>query len=246
MKGNNMKVKEKINMDIEGLVENGPINIVAFGDSVTHGAHAGWFDYETVYWNRLKKKLNSFRDSIPVNVINAGVGGYSAKTSLPRLHRDVISHNPDLVIVCFGLNDVYSTLDEFSDSLRTIFTELTQRGIDTIYMTPNMFNTYVSDDTAVKLHDIARKTAEIQNGGRMDTFIERAISIAKECGVTVCDCYAEWKRLNREGVDTTALLINRINHPNVQMHELFADMLYKCIMGDSIANSEAANAMYKG
>lgn len=32
------KIQEKINMDYWQLVEKGPITIVAFGDSVTHGA----------------------------------------------------------------------------------------------------------------------------------------------------------------------------------------------------------------
>ena len=33
-----MKILEKLLMDQGGLIENGPITIVAFGDSVTHGA----------------------------------------------------------------------------------------------------------------------------------------------------------------------------------------------------------------
>ena len=52
-----MKILEKLLMDQSGLVENGPITIVVFGDSVTHGAVGpGEIDYETVYWNRLRKK----------------------------------------------------------------------------------------------------------------------------------------------------------------------------------------------
>ena len=47
-----MKIIDKLNMDYNGLIENGPITIVAFGDSVTHGAVGpDEFDYETVYWN---------------------------------------------------------------------------------------------------------------------------------------------------------------------------------------------------
>ena len=33
-----MKIKDKINLDRDGLIKYGPITIVAFGDSVTHGA----------------------------------------------------------------------------------------------------------------------------------------------------------------------------------------------------------------
>ena len=52
-----MKIVEKMKMNREGLEKFGSINIVIFGDSVSHGAVApGEMDYETVYWNRLRKK----------------------------------------------------------------------------------------------------------------------------------------------------------------------------------------------
>ncbi|MBQ5897981.1 MAG: hypothetical protein IIW81_05905, partial [Oscillospiraceae bacterium] len=66
-----MPLKDKILLDIQGLQEHGPINIVIFGDSVSHGAVNGYIDYENVYWNLLKKRLNQFRDYMPVNMINA-------------------------------------------------------------------------------------------------------------------------------------------------------------------------------
>ena len=68
-----MLIKDKILLDIHGLQEYGPINIVVFGDSVSHGAVNGYIDYENVYWNLLKKRLNQFRDYIPVNMINASI-----------------------------------------------------------------------------------------------------------------------------------------------------------------------------
>ena len=39
-----MKIREKILMDREGLEKHGPINIVIFGDSVSHGAFNGYMD----------------------------------------------------------------------------------------------------------------------------------------------------------------------------------------------------------
>ena len=33
-----LKIKDKLNADTRQLIENGPITIVAFGDSITHGA----------------------------------------------------------------------------------------------------------------------------------------------------------------------------------------------------------------
>ena len=76
-----MKIKEKIMLDRDGLCQHGPINIVVFGDSISHGAINGYIDYENVYWNRLKRALNAFRDYVPVNVINASIGGMTAQIS---------------------------------------------------------------------------------------------------------------------------------------------------------------------
>ena len=178
-----MKIAQKINFDRQKLIENGPITIVAFGDSVTHGAVAsGEIDYETVYWNRLKKKINNFRNYVPVNVINAGIGGITAKGSIKRMDKQVLSHNPDLIIVCFGLNDVNNPLEEYIESMEEIFDKGLKSGAEVIFMTPNMLNTSVAEDTSKEHFEYAIKTSKMQNEGRMDIYIESAVELAKKNG----------------------------------------------------------------
>ena len=241
-----MKITEKINMEQKGLIEHGPITIVAFGDSVTHGAvGAGEINYETVYWNRLKQKINAYRNYVPVNVINAGIGGITANASLERMDKQVLAHNPDLIIVCFGLNDVNGELDVYLDALRTIFEKGLKSGADVIFMTPNMLNTYVAEDTEEKYMEYAAKTAEMQNGGKMDLYIESAVNLAEEMGVLVCDCYKKWKAM-AESEDITKLLANRINHPTRAMHELFAESLFQLIFADEKAKDNDNNTMFRG
>jgi len=225
-----MKIKEKIMLDRKGLETHGPINIVIFGDSVSHGVVIDNNDYENVYWNVLRKKLNAVRDMVPVNVINSGIAGITSRRSLARIRRDVTSHHPDLVIVCFGLND--SDLESYISSMTTIFKECLDAGAEVIYLTPNMLNTYVDPETAPGNMEYAKVTAARQMDGSMDNQIFSAIKVAKEMGVKVCDCYGEWKKMHESGVDTTKLLINKINHPTAEMHKLFADMLFDVIMND--------------
>ena len=163
-----MKIRDKIKLGRDCLEKDGPITIVAFGDSVTHGALApGEVNYETVYWNRLKQKLNAYKSYMPINVINAAIGGTSAKASLARMDKQVLQHEPDLIIVCFGLNDVNGTLEDYIEPLREIFGKSLASGAETIFMTPNMFNTYVHENTAKQHYDYAHKTAEYQNCGRL-------------------------------------------------------------------------------
>ena len=139
-----MNVIDKLNMNLDGLYANGPVNIVVFGDSVSHGAVNGYNDYETVYWNLLKKKLNAYRDYVPVNMINASIGGSTASKSLFRMQRDVFTHNPDLVIIAFGLNDVNGELKDYLDALRQMFQNCIDASCDAIFLTTNMLNTYVA------------------------------------------------------------------------------------------------------
>ena len=224
-----MKIKDKVMLDISGLYEHGPITIVAFGDSVTHGCFdADEMDYVNVYHRRLANMINEKYSYVPVNVINAGIGGTTAKASLARMESQVFSHSPDLVIVAFGLNDVNGSLEDYTNSLKVIFESCLSRGVEAIFMTPNMLNTYVSDRAPAQFKDYARVTAEYQTSGRMDSYMTAAVELARGMGIKVADCYAKWKKL-AETEDTTALLANAINHPTREMHQLFADTLFDTI-----------------
>ena len=239
-----MKISEKINLDYEGLKKNGPITIVALGDSVTHSCFGpGEINYENGYWNQLRKMINAKRDYVPVNVINAGIGGITAIESVERMESQVLCHRPDLIIICFGLNDINGTLEDFLNPLGEIFEKSVESGAEVIYLSPNMLNTYVADDTEESCLEYAAVTAEFQNNGKMDLYIESAVKLAAEKGVTVCDCYSEWKKLS-ETTDTTQLLSNRINHPTPEMHGLFARMLYNIIFSENIEVSASDSTMY--
>ena len=240
-----MKIKEKIMLCRSGLEAHGPINIVAFGDSVTHGAFgADEIDFEAVYWNVLKKKIARVRTYMPINVINAGIGGTTAKLSVARIDTQVLCHRPDLVIVCFGLNDVNGEKSEYLNALREIFTRCIDYGTEVIFMTPNMLNTYVAADTADIHRKYAQKTADIQNSGIMDDYIYSAKALAESLGVKVCDCYSKWLIMSKTQ-DTTKLLANKINHPTKEMHKMFADSLFECIFEDSEIISATDSTMYQ-
>ena len=241
-----MHIQEKLSMDFQGLLDNGPICIAAFGDSVTHGALGnGEMSYETVYWNRLRQKINALRDYIPVNVINAGIGGVTAAKSVSRMERDVLSHHPDLVILCFGLNDINGTCEEFTQALAAMFDACNAHGVQAVYMTPNMLNTYVTAETPPELRAYAEKTAAIQNDSTMDTFMQAARRTAKEKGIAVCDCYSAWKTLSLTQ-DTTALLANGINHPCAEMHGLFAQMLFDLLFPDAVSEENCETTLWRG
>lgn len=220
------------------------VNAVFLGDSVTHGCFEivdgvrrnidVVCDHEAVYHAQLKRMLNCVFPAAPINMINSGISGGNAPGGFARLKRDVLRYSPDLVVICFGLNDACNGPDKvhvYYKALLDIFKVLKDNSIETIFMTPNMMNTYISPHiTGQKFIDMAQKCAEVQNSGTLDTYMEYAKKACSEAGIPVCDCYAKWKKLFEAGVDTTALLSNYINHPSREMHKLFAGSLFDMIM----------------
>ena len=234
-----MLIKEKINMDVPELFKNGAITIVAFGDSVTHGCAAGGeMIYDEVYHNRLKKMILAKRDFVPVNVINSGIGSTTASWSLERLERDVVAHNPDIVIVCFGLNDCGYPLEKYVDALDKIFARCKEIGAQTIFLTPNMLNTKPLTEGHEGLIEFSKETARRQNEGVFDLYINEGKKVAEKHGVQIADAYAKWKEMAANGIDTDKLLANGINHPTPEMHQLFADEIIKIIFSDNDKISE--------
>ena len=177
-------------------------------------------------------------------MINASIGGTNAKDSLCRFEKQVLKHDPDLIIICFGLNDVNGSLEDYLMPLESMFRRCALDSLDVIFMTPNMLNKRVADDTPAQYYEYAIKTAEMQNSGKMDQYIYSAIELAKRYAIPVCDCYSKWKELSKTQ-DVTMLLDNRINHPISEMHQLFADCLYDMIIGEARNDLENQSLMVK-
>jgi lysophospholipase L1-like esterase len=74
--------------------------VLFLGDSVVEGFDAGL----------LKKRLETYYPHIKIEVINAGVSGYTTKQELDFLKQYGISISPDLVILGFVLNDLFTYL----------------------------------------------------------------------------------------------------------------------------------------
>ena len=116
------------------LAQGGPLTIVAFGSSSTYGTGASAPD--KTYPSRLAKLLASRFPSIEVNVLNRGVGGETAGTTLERIDTDVIAEHPDLVIWQVGTNDLLHDIDpaDAAELIRTGTERMKSAGIDVVLM----------------------------------------------------------------------------------------------------------------
>ena len=218
--------------------------IVFFGDSVTQGCFEIFetngddigvvYDPVNAYHAQFSRMLAHLIPNAPVSIVNAGISGDSTEGALARIDRDVLAHNPDLTVVCFGLNDSVGDgrdgADSYADRLETIFRKLVESGSEVIYLTPNMMCTEVSSKLKhTPFMNLASEIARIQNDGVLTLYLEKGKQMARACGVRICDVYAKWLRLSEMGVDTTALLSNSINHPTREMNQLFAWSLLETI-----------------
>ena len=87
--------------------EKKPLTIVALGSSTT----ARRSTVRKVYADRLQEELP--KRGIPVKMINSGIGGDTTARARKRFEKDVLAHNPGLVIIQLGIND--SAIDVWRD-----------------------------------------------------------------------------------------------------------------------------------
>ena len=224
-----MKIIEKIVNSVKDKY-NHPMPSIAFlGDSVTEGIFKIREDYKSSYPYKVKNLLYNIFPSANVNIINAGIGGTNALLGAERLERDVLSKNPDLCVVCFGLNDSLAgpaKLSEYTDALSEIFERLQKNGVEIIFMTPNMMCTYFDKELVPSIYaPEIDGFINVQNSGILDMYMDAAREVCVKHNVPLCDCYAKWKVMCENGVDTTKLLANGINHPTPELHDLFAASL---------------------
>lgn len=231
-----MRIIEKMAKKTADHMNNEGVLIAFLGDSVTQGCFEIYkkennqietvFEQRHSYERTVTDILAMLFPMVPVNTLNAGISGDWSTRGVERVERDVLRHEPDLTVVCYGLNECRGkpeSVEIYTEALRKIFNKVRTSGSELIFMTPNMMNTYVSPHlTDPDFIKIAEVTAKNQNNGIFEAHIDAARSLCREMNIPVCDCYAIWKRFSESGVNTTDLLANKINHPTREMNRLFA------------------------
>lgn len=192
-----------------------PVRIVCFGDSVTKAVRPGVKPDET-FCALLERSLTG--PERPVQAINAGVGGNTTAHGLARFERDVLSHEPDYVVIMFGLNDSWIddgktasrlTAAQYRDNLRRMIAMLRERHVGVVLMTPNPA--------------IGPKYPPERNV-TLKSYVEAVRELARSERLELVDVYGRFAELAVEGVDLNALFTDAM-HPNPAGQKLIADML---------------------
>ncbi len=231
-----MKILEKIRTRQENLYDS-EIPVIAFtGDSVTQGCFechtAGEhglttvFDEKSGYVRRTQEILSLLYPSVAIDFVNAGINGGDTAAGLSNLQRNVLSRNPDLVVVSYGLNDAVKGergIEEYGKNLGAIFDEIQKSGGEIIFLTQNFMCTQIDSRLKDKLFiDLAENFSDIQNSGLLDRYFAKAKDECQKRNIKICDLRSRWKTMSEKGVDTTRLLSNKLNHPVRSLHYYMA------------------------
>lgn len=119
--------------------------IVFFGDSLTcrtgvvcnpYPARRYLVDYRESYIDVLIKRILVNFPETPIEIFNKGIGGNKTTDLLARLEEDVLSLQPDHVVIMIGTNDSKKlSPDEYRENLAEIILILQKNNINAIQLT---------------------------------------------------------------------------------------------------------------
>lgn len=116
-----------------------PLKVVLFGDSITQaGVKPGG------YITLMQEMLQKDGKSSAYELIGEGIGGNKIYDLYLRAEEDAFSHNPDVVVIWVGVNDVWHKVsygtgtdaDKFEKFYRALVKRFQEKGIKVIICTP--------------------------------------------------------------------------------------------------------------
>lgn len=155
--------------------KNRTINIIFHGHSVP----TGYFKTPKIntidaYPNILLKKLKAIYPFAVINVIVTAIGGENSVQGAERFEREVLTHQPDLILIDYGLNDRICGLDKAYVVWNQMIKQAKDRGIKVILLTPSpdqSVNNADADNELKKHADQIWKIAAENQIGLADSYL---------------------------------------------------------------------------
>lgn len=194
--------------------------IVCFGDSVTGVYyHTG---SRRAYTDMLGIALEKTYPDAKLEMINAGISGHTTVNALARIERDVLKHQPDLVTVMFGLNDMTRVpLEQYRENLKSIVKQCRDAGAEVLLCTPN---------------------SVISTSGRpvekLEQYCDVVREVCKEMQVSLCDQYQLLNAVRDEDALSWRLMMSDEIHPNMAGHKKIAELMAEAITGQTVSLSD--------
>ncbi len=205
-----------------------PVSIVLSGDSISAGYNASKFTsaepgcpaYGELVGLSLQEHFGSH-----VTFTNYAVGGWNAARGLQQVIDDQVGRQkPDLVIIAFGMNDVF-TRDAvaYQKNIRDIMEVIRTESPQTEFIL------------------VASMLGNVEWGMPMEQFPLYRQALQELCGpgVVLADLTAIWEELlkHKSFYDLTG---NGVNHPNDFGHVVYAQTILSLLIADSTEATSSA------
>ena len=197
--------------------------LVTLGESTTAG---GWSSSRERCWaNVLADLISDFQDE-PVRLVNSGIGANVISTRAPlyeysgkpaaneRIGKHVIAHDPDLLVISYGLNDARggTPVEMLREELTSVINEI-RRECDPLIVLPGPY--YMTDFTSYEHFGFA-------NHAVFESFNFVTAQVAEATGCLFVDVYnayggADWL-VHHDGV-----------HANDLGHRVIANEIFKVL-----------------
>lgn len=195
------KYVERTRRDIESGAD---ATIVCFGDSITAG-YAVRRGFPSFLLESLRQR---FPDS-KIEMINSGISGDTSQDDLSRLDWAVLSYEPDLVTINFGINDCVLglSLEEFEMNL-VVMVRRIRAGPDSeiLLLSSQPLESPPYDQRVLDYYQT----------------VER---VAKEMNVGFVDVYGAWMKRVQAGMPLDSLILPGLDHPNEAGYRIIAEEL---------------------
>lgn len=193
------------------------LRVVCLGDSVTGiyyhtGGRRAWPEL-------LQVGLQRALPGREVAVINAGISGNTVADGLARLQRDVLDHQPQIVTISFGLNDLARSGEtQFRDGLLELVRQIRAAGAEPVLCTPN---------------------AVIDTAGRpeqkLQQFCQLIRDVTTEQQTAFCDVQQAGLKLRERAPQAWRMTMSDAIHPNLDGHRLLAETVCQRLTGVQIS-----------
>lgn len=198
--------KRFVERTVEDLQNGCDVTIVAFGDSITAG-FAVRRGFPSFWKEMLQKKYPEAR----IGMINSGTSGDTTMDGLARLDWSVLSYEPDLVTINFGINDCVLGLglEEFEMN----FVEMVRR---------------IRSGSGSKVLLLSSQPLETPPYDRLVLDYYQTIErVAREMDVGFVDVYGAWMERVRQGMPLGTLILPGLDHPNEEGYRIIAEELMR-------------------
>ena len=197
--------------------------VIFFGDSITElGVKPGGYVTKVDSMSKAEGKGNEY------DFVGAGVSGNKVYDLYLRLEDDVLSKNPDLVVIYIGVNDVWhkatsgtgTDADKFEKFYSAILKKLKDKNIKAILCTPAAIG--------------ERTDFSNQQDGDLNKYSNIIRDIAKKNSLPLVDLRQKFldynKANNPDNKEKDILTYDRV-HLNAKGNQLVADAMWKAVKG---------------